>query len=283
VSTLVTDSFPANIRIETEIPPALWTVEIDPSEFQLALLNLAFNARDAMPGGGVLRISARNLVIDDDRLGLSGRYVMIEIADEGTGIPPEVLPRVFEPFMTTKEVGAGTGLGLSQVHGFVHQSGGAVDIDSEQGKGTVVRMYLPAVKVSAAASAPGREQADSTGGVVLIVEDQPDLANLAGELFGQWQAEIRVVHRASTALILLREREQIALVFSDIVTPDGINGVQLAEALKVEFPDVPILLTSGYSDIAAEAVAKGFHVIRKPYRLEERGMWLQKFLHLPSA
>jgi CheY-like chemotaxis protein len=185
--------------------------------------------------------------------------------------------------MTTKEVGAGTGLGLSQVHGFVHQSGGAVDIDSEQGKGTVVRMYLPAVKVSATASAPGREQADSTGGVVLIVEDQPDLANLAGELFGQWQAEIRVVHRASTALILLRERERIALVFSDIVMPDGIKGVQLAEVMKVEFPDVPILLTSGYSDIAADAVAKGFHVIRKPYRLEELGMWLQKFLHLPSA
>jgi signal transduction histidine kinase/CheY-like chemotaxis protein len=283
VSTLVTDSFPANVRIETEIPPALWTVEIDPSEFQLALLNLAFNARDAMPGGGVLRISARNLVIDDDRLGLSGRYVMIEIADEGTGIPPEVLPRVFEPFMTTKDVGAGTGLGLSQVHGFVHQSGGAVDIDSEQGKGTVVRMYLPAVKVSVAASAPRHEEADSASGVVLIVEDQPDLANLAGELFGEWQAEINVVHRASAALILLRERERIALVFSDIVMPDGINGVQLADVMKDEFPDVPILLTSGYSDIAAGAVAKGFHVIRKPYRLEELGMWLQKLLHLPSA
>src|SRR5262249_30766560 len=143
--------------------------------------------------------------------------------------------------------------------------------------------YLPAVKVSAAASAPRHEKADSASGVLLIVEDQPDLANLAGKLFGQWQAQIKVVHRASAALILLRERERITLVFSDIVMPDGINGVQLAEVMKDEFPDVPILLTSGYSDIAADAVAKGFHVIRKPYRLEELGMWLQKLLHPSSA
>jgi len=232
----------------------------------------------------VLRISARNQVTNDDRLGLAGRYVVIEITDDGSGIPPEVLPRVFDPFMTTKEVGSGTGLGLSQVHGFVHQSGGAVDIDSEPGKGTIVRMYLPAVKVSAvAASAPDRERTDLAAGVVLIVEDQPDLATLAGELFGQWQTEVKVVHRASAALTSLREGAQIALVFSDIIMPDGINGVQLAEIMKEEFPGVPILLTSGRSDTAADAVAKGFHVISKPYRLDELGMWLQTLLNMPPA
>jgi signal transduction histidine kinase len=140
LSMLIVESFPANICTETDIPSNLWIVEIDRSEFQLSLFNLAFNARDAMPSGGVLSISAKNQVVDDDRLGLAGRYVIIELSDDGSGIPPEVLPKVFEPFVTTKEVGAGIGLGLSQVHGFVHQSGGTVYIESEPGKGTAARM-----------------------------------------------------------------------------------------------------------------------------------------------
>jgi signal transduction histidine kinase/CheY-like chemotaxis protein len=284
LSMLIAESFPANIRIETDIPPDLWVVEVDPSEFQLALLNSGFNARDAMPGGGVLRISAKNRVAQHHRLGLSGRYVVIEIADNGSGIPPEILPRVFEPFMTTKDAMAGTGLGLSQVHGFVHQSGGAVEIESEPGKGTAVRMYLPAAKAPISEAAlPGPEAAYRAMGAVLVVEDQPDLANLAGELFGQWQLEIKVVHRASTALKLLREGQPVALVFSDIMMPDGMDGVQLAEIMKKEFPAIPILLTSGYSDVAADAVVRGFHVLRKPYRLEELGKWLRRLLAIPSV
>jgi signal transduction histidine kinase/CHASE2 domain-containing sensor protein len=144
LSILIGETFPMNITIETGFPRDLWVVEIDPIELQLALLNLGFNARDAMPGGGLLRISAKNQVLHDDRLGLAGRYVTIEITDNGSGIPPEILPRVFEPFLTTKEIGAGSGLGLSQVYGFAHQSGGAVNIESEPGRGTLVRMYLPA-------------------------------------------------------------------------------------------------------------------------------------------
>ena len=144
---LIGETFPSNITIETDIPSDLWIVEIDPIELQLSLLNLGFNARDAMPGGGLLRISAKNQAVHDDHLGLAGRYVAIEVADTGSGIPPEILPRVFDPFITTKEIGAGSGLGLSQVHGFVHQSGGTVDIESEPGRGTTVRMYLPAAKV----------------------------------------------------------------------------------------------------------------------------------------
>ena len=277
LSMLIGEAFPVNITIETDIPPDLWVVEIDPSELQLALLNLGFNARDAMPRGGVLRISARNQAVQDERLGLAGRYVAIEIADSGLGIAPEILPRVFEPFMTTKEVGAGTGLGLSQVHGFVHQSGGAMDIESEPGKGTTVRMYLPAAAKAptAAAALPAPERAYRATGAVLVVEDQPDLANLAAELFGQWQLEIKVVHRASAALELLRDGQKVDLIFSDIMMPDGMDGLGLAEILKTEFPDVPILLTSGYSDVAADAVTKGFQVIRKPYRMEELGMWFR--------
>jgi PAS domain S-box-containing protein len=237
LSMLIADSFPANITIENDIPPDLWVVEIDPSELQFALLNLAFNARDAMPWGGILRISAKNKVVEDDHLGLAGRYVVIEIADNGSGIAPEILPRVFEPFITTKEVGAGVGLGLSQVHGFVHQSGGAVDIDSEPGKGTTVRMYLPAPErpIGAAAS-PAARSGYPAAGTVLVVEDQSDLANLAGELLAQWQLDIKVVHRASTALGLLRAGQKVDLIFSDIMMPEGMNGLELAEVMRREFP-----------------------------------------------
>ena len=236
---LIGDTFPANIRVETHIPNDLWVVEIDPSELQLALLNLGFNARDAMPAGGALRISASNQTIQDDRLGLSGRYVGIEVADDGSGIPPAILPRVFEPFMTTKEVGGGSGLGLSQVHGFVHQSGGAVDIESEPGKGTVVRIYLPAAKAPAAAALPRPEAAHRATATVLVVEDRPALADLAAELFGEWQVEIKIVHQASRALAMLRDGQKVDLVFADIVMAEGVDGLELAGIMKNEFPGIP--------------------------------------------
>ncbi|MBV9815735.1 MAG: CHASE2 domain-containing protein, partial [Alphaproteobacteria bacterium] len=284
-SMLVSQALPANIAVETDIPQDLWAVEVDPGELQLALFNLAFNARDAMPGGGSLRISATNREVQENRHGGIGRGVMIEIADNGPGIPSDILPRVFEPFMTTKEIGAGSGLGLSQVHGFVHQSGGAVEIDSEPGRGTIVRIDLPAATRarSTAPDAPSLKRSDRITGAVLVVEDEPALANLAAELLAQWHREIKVVPQASTALTLLREGEKVDLVFADIIMPEGMDGLQLAEAMKLEFPDIPILLTSGDSNIAADAAAKGFHVIRKPYRMEELGMSLQRLLVLHSA
>jgi CheY-like chemotaxis protein len=285
LARLIGEAFPANITIQTEIPRDLWVVDIDPIELQLSLLNLAFNARDAMSSGGILRISAKNQTLQDDRLGLAGHYVIIEIADNGLGIPPEILPRVFEPFITTKEIGAGSGLGLSQVHGFVHQSGGAVDIESEPGKGTIVRMYLPAAKVPTADAVPATaESACGAAGTVLVVEDQPGLANLAAELFAQWQLEIRAVHRASTALAILREGEKVDLVFADIkMMADGIDGLELAQIMKNEFPNIPILLTSGASDGASDALARGFQVIRKPYLAEELGMWLRRLFGIRST
>jgi len=272
---LVTETFPANITIETDIPDDLWVVEVDPGELQLALLNLAFNARDAMPGGGMVRVSAKNREIERDRRGVVGRWMTIEIADNGPGTP-----RVFEPFMTTKEIGAGSGLGLSQVHGFVHQSGGAVAIDSGPGKGTTVRIDLPAATKapSTGTDAPSLNAPYRATGAVLVVEDEPALANTAAELLAQWHRDIKVVQRASTALTLLREGERVDLVFADIMMAEGLDGLHLAEIMKVEFPDMPVLLTSGDSHIAADAAAKGFHVIRKPYRLEELGMWVRRLL-----
>jgi len=284
LAILIGETFPANIRIETDIPRDLWEVEIDLGELQLSLLNLGFNARDAMPSGGTLRISAENRAIQDDRLGLAGRYVLIELADNGLGIPREILPRVFDPFMTTKEVGAGSGLGLSQVHGFVHQSGGTVDIESEPGRGTVVRMYLPVANAPTAATAStAPEAAYRTTGTVLVVEDQPVLADLAAQLFAEWQLDIKVVHQANAALALLREGQKIDLVFADIIMADGMDGLDLAETMRSEFPNVPILLTSGHTDAASDAVTRGFQVIRKPYRMEELGMWLQRLLGIRST
>jgi CheY-like chemotaxis protein len=238
-----------------------------------------------MSSGGILRISAKNQTLQDDRLGLAGHYVTIEIADNGLGIPPEILPRVFEPFITTKEIGAGSGLGLSQVHGFVHQSGGAVDIESEPGKGTIVRMYLPAAKVPTADAVPATaESACGAAGNVLVVEDQPGLAYLAAELFAQWRLEIRAVHRASTALAILREGEKVDLVFADIkIMADGIDGLELAQIMKNEFPNIPILLTSGASDGASDALARGFQVIRRAYLTEELGMWLRRLFGIRST
>jgi two-component system, NtrC family, sensor kinase len=280
LAMLIRDSFPTNIAIETEFPPDLWVVEVDPSELQLALLNLASNARDVMPGGGVLHLSARNQVVEDGRLGLAGRYVVIEIADEGLGIPAEILPRVFEPFMTTKEIGAAAGLGLSQVHGFVHRSGGAVDIASEPGRGTIVRIYLPAAVKAPTAEIPPplSRRAPPARGAVLIVEDKPDLASLAAELFQRLELEIKVVHRASAALELLRSGERVDLVFADVSMPDGMDGLELAEIMKREFPSIPMLLTSGHSNLAADAVTRRFRILRKPYRMDELDVWLRTLL-----
>ena len=148
VASLLGGSLRGDIVVETDIPADLWPVEIDPAELELALLNLGINARDAMPDGGVLRIAAANRTIQDDRNQLEGDFLVIEIGDNGSGISPDILPRVFEPFFTTKDIGAGNGLGLSQVHGFARQAGGAAEIESELGKGTTVRLYLPAARDS---------------------------------------------------------------------------------------------------------------------------------------
>lgn len=165
------------------------------------------------------------------------------------------------------------------MHGFVHQSGGAVDINSGPGRGTTVRIDLPAAtKAPSTGTAPSLKAPYRPTGAVLVVEDEPALANTAAELLAQWHRDIKVVQRASTALTLLREGERVDLVFADIMMAEGLDGLHLAEIMKVEFPDMPVLLTSGDSHIAADAAAKGFHVIRKPYRLEELGMWLQRLL-----
>jgi signal transduction histidine kinase len=273
-----------NITIETDFPPGLWTLRIDPSELELALLNLALNARDAMPEGGALHLSAANRTVRDGQLGMAGDYLVITVADNGAGIPPEILPRVFDPFFTTKDVGAGSGLGLSQVHGFAHQSGGAVDIESTLGKGTTVRVYLPASHGLAARATAAESTAHPypAAGTVLVVEDDVEVAHLAVELLQGCGFGVRLAYRAQAALDLLFNGERVDLIFSDIVMPDGMSGIELAEAVKSHFPKIPVLLATGYSDAVIDAIAKGLQIITKPYRTRELCECITGLLHPPQ-
>jgi signal transduction histidine kinase len=272
IASLLGATLRGDLAIETEIGADLSTVEIDQLEFELAFLNLGFNARDAMPKGGVLRISAANRTMRDDRLALDGDYLVISVADTGQGIRPELLPRVFEPFFTTKDVGAGSGLGLSQVYGFANQSGGAVDIESRVGGGTTVHLYLPARRAQPTAEGavehlqPHEHRA---AGTVLVVDDDVDVANLAAQLLTRCGFKVKLAYRAHAALDLLRKGEGVDLIFSDILMPDGMNGIQLAEEVKRRYPELPVLLATGYRDAATDAGARGLQIIAKPYRARE--------------
>lgn len=272
---LLASALRGDISVELTVAPDLPVIRIDPDQLELALLNLAVNARDAMPSGGALRISAESRHIRDDRLGLDGDYVVVAVADTGEGIQAELVPRVFEPFFTTKTMGPGAGLGLSQVHGFVHQSGGAVDLESVVGKGTTFRLYLPTTlePVAEAGVEPVADPAPKGSGRVLVVDDDVEVASLAGELLTSCGYQVRLAHQAKAALELLGAGEPVDLLFSDIIMPGGMNGVQLAEEVRRRFPALPILLATGYSEAIPDAVAGALPVITKPYdadRLCER-------------
>jgi two-component system NtrC family sensor kinase len=257
------------IRVLAARRPCL--VKVDPSELELALFNLAFNARDAMPSGGTLTIAVKPILLRGKagEEGLSGEFVALRVADNGEGIPPEVLPRVFEPFFTTKEVGKGTGLGLSQVYGFARQSGGAATVTSTVRRGTAITLFLPR---SFEAPAQPREPAAATGaaapaGNVLLVEDNPDVVEVAAGYFADLGYSVKVAVSAQAGLDLLESEGGIDLVFSDILMPGGMNGVDLAKAVRARFPHIVVLLTTGYSSSVQDAMREGFEVLQKPYDL----------------
>jgi CheY-like chemotaxis protein len=239
------------------------------------LLNLAVNARDAMPNGGRLTIETANCSFDADMVKRweefsVGDYVMFAVSDTGTGIPPDVLPHILEPFFTTKEVGQGTGLGLSQVYGFAKQSGGHVQIYSEVGVGTTVKLYLPAQPVPEAAEtadAPAPERRASAGDVVLIVEDDPDVREYSGEMLRELGYETLEAADATTALRRLEADPRIRLMFTDVGLP-GMNGRQLADAAKTRWPKLKILFTTGYARNAIVHHGRldpGVELITKPF------------------
>ena len=273
VQDMLRSSLRGDIAVEIGVADGLWPIKADPSELELAILNVAVNSRDAMPGGGRLSVAARNVQFDDaGPIGRAGAFVALSMTDTGAGIPPDVVARVFEPFFTTKEVGKGTGLGLSQVYGFAQQSGGTATIASEPGRGTTVTLYLPRTHEAVAAppeaprapeAAPRRERR----GRVLLVEDNADVAEIARGRLEEFGSEVAHAPDAGAARLMLRQAEgSVDLVFSDIVMPGEWNGLDLARAVRREHGGgMPVLLATGYSDVAQSAADEGFPILRKPY------------------
>lgn len=264
-------SLRGDIQVVMDVAPGLWPVLVDPQQLDLALLNVGLNARDAMPDGGVLRISAGNVVLDGEQE-LRGYFVRLAVSDQGTGIPPHLLHKVIEPFFTTKEIGKGTGMGLSQAYGFARQSGGALALDSRPGHGTTVSFYLPAepgLSQAATAHAALPPTAPSGIGTVLVVEDDPAVAEMAVAALEKRGYTVSLAHDAEAALEQLDMAGCFDLVFSDIVMPGRLNGVQLAEKVRSRMPATPVLLTTGYADAAMSVDARRFPILSKPYDLQE--------------
>jgi len=267
---MIESSAGAPTRVLTQLASDTWRVKVDASEFQLALINLALNARDAMPQGGTITISAENqrLETGDTPQPLAGEFVAITVADTGAGIPPDILPRIFDPFFTTKEVDKGTGLGLSQVHGFAHQSGGTVTVASTLGQGTRFTLYLPRTAETETEAASTEEgPAPELGGTLLLVEDNPEVSAASVALMEDLGYRIRTAGNAEAALRAI-EDQPVDLVISDIVMAGSLDGIGLAREIRQRHPHMPIILVTGYSDAASQA-GREFKVLRKPYRLAE--------------
>jgi PAS domain S-box-containing protein len=249
-------------HLELELAPGLWLVEIDPTGLEAALLNAVLNARDAMPKGGQIRISTRNVARPE------GDGVTLSISDTGHGIPPETLKRVFEPFFTTKPTGKGTGLGLSQIHGYAVQSGGSATIKSEVGKGTTVELWLPRTDKPRQREAVQQGDTIITRGLkVLVVEDSEHVRYFARQLLDDLGCKVVEASDGNEALELMKEHD-VDLVFSDIVMP-GMSGLDLAKQIKETYSGVPILLASGYSSKQfIPTHEREFPILRKPYKLE---------------
>ena len=272
IRELLVRSLRADIEVKVDVPDEVCAVKVDPGEFELAILNLAVNAKDAMPDGGALSIRAKPVTLrgEASEEGLSGEFVAVRVTDSGHGIPADVLARVFEPFFTTKEVGKGTGLGLSQVYGFAKQSGGTATVSSTQGRGTAVTIYLPRSHQAPQAASPPQmaQEAPEPAGTVLLVEDNDDVAEVGAGLLRRLGYRVRSVANAQAAIAALRLDADVDLVFSDILMPGGMNGLDLAREIGERFPDIPVLLTTGYSASAKDAVQRGLVVLQKPYDLE---------------
>ncbi len=280
---LLERSLRENIEVELDLPESLWRVEADPGELELALLNLAVNARDAMPGGGRLTMSGHNVSAADGAVDMA----CITITDTGHGMSEAVASRVFEPFFTTKEVGQGTGLGLSQVYGFVRSSGGEVSVRSGEGSGATFTLCLPRTEKPLLDNPPGAVSAEpehpaaASGGKLLLVEDDDAVADSVGHMLRDLGYTYVRAPNAATALALLGTGERFDLVFSDMMMPGPIDGLGLARSVRVSLPEVPVLLTTGFSEAASAAASDNFRLLLKPYRMADLAAALRES-HIPS-
>ena len=278
---LLDRSLRGDVEVEVRLAPDVWPVFVDAGEFELAILNLAVNARDAMAGGGCIVIAADNVIEELD--GKPREMVRLVVRDTGSGMSDEVLARVFEPFFTTKDVGKGSGLGLAQVYGFAKQSGGRVSIETAVGKGTAITLLLPrstrALEDDESGPPAAEGPASAAGACVLLVEDDPAVAGLVADMLDSLGYEVLQARSVQAALGALAGGQRVDLVFSDIMMPGGMDGLALAREVRRRREGLPVLLTSAFAETAAaQARAMGIAVLRKPYGIEELRLALRQVL-----
>ncbi|MDQ2804518.1 MAG: ATP-binding protein [Pseudomonadota bacterium] len=269
-------SLRGDIELTLSMADDLWLVDIDPGELEIALLNIAVNARDAMPDGGRFAIELYNAIVRPgdiaDTPQLRGENVVISLRDNGVGIPHDILPKVLEPFFTTKDVGAGTGLGLSQVYGFMRQSSGHIVIESEPGTGTRVALYLPRTRKPLLRPTHLLEPSGQTSfepARILLVEDDADVAQVTATMLRAMGFEVESVDGARKALDWLARGEHADLLLADVLMPGGMNGHDLATEVSARLPDLPIILMSGYNNAGRLLHRSEFSVLQKPVRFAE--------------
>jgi PAS domain S-box-containing protein len=288
MSELLIRTLGEQVKVETVLAAGLWQVRADPAQLENAILNLAVNARDAMPGGGRLTIETMNAFVDDayaqEYAIEAGQYVLIAVADTGAGMAPEVIAKAFDPFFTTKGAGKGTGLGLSQVYGFVRQSGGHVKIYSELGVGTSVKIYLPRLYGEAAATEQAKRLATVHRGlrseIILVVEDEERVRALSVEALRELGYGVVEASGPSQALRMLDEGQQVTLLFTDVVMPD-MSGRQLADRARGKRPNLKVLYTTGYTRNAIVhngMLDPGTNLLTKPFSIEELAGKIRKIL-----
>jgi CheY-like chemotaxis protein len=276
LSNLLGSTLGRAIRIQTDLVQDLWPAMVDPSQIEAAIINLAINARDAMPDGGKLTIETANTHLDDAYARMNdevqpGQYVGIFVTDTGTGMAAETVAQAFEPFFTTKEIGQGTGLGLSQVYGFIKQSGGHVKLYSEVGEGTTVKLYLPRYRGTediAGERLDTHEVPRGNGEVVLVVEDDPDVRDYTVEMVGDLGYTVLSAADGASALRQLDSHRGVALLFTDVGLAGGMNGRQLAEEALRRQPRLKVLYTTGYARNAIVHQGRldpGVEVVFKPF------------------
>jgi signal transduction histidine kinase/PAS domain-containing protein len=288
MSDLLDRTLGEHVKVETVLAAGLWQVKADPAQLENAILNLAVNARDAMPGGGRLTIETLNAFVDDayaqEYAIEAGQYVLIAVADTGAGMAPEVIAKAFDPFFTTKGAGKGTGLGLSQVYGFVRQSGGHVKIYSEPGVGTSVKIYLPRLYGEAAATEQAKRLATVhrglRGEIILVVEDEERVRALSVEALRELGYSVIEASGPRQALQMLDEDQQVTLLFTDVVMPD-MSGRQLADRARGKRPNLKVLYTTGYTRNAIVhngMLDPGTNLLTKPFSIEELAAKVRKIL-----
>ncbi|MDY0978096.1 response regulator [Massilia sp. CFBP9012] len=265
----------ANTFVRSEIAADLGSTVIDPNQLNNVLLNLVINARDAMPGGGTLTIRATNIGPGDERPAevASDDFVMIEIADTGKGMPPDVMARAFEPFFTTKPTGQGTGLGLSMAYGFVKQSGGEIVLRSEAGMGTSVRIYLPRSSAAPQVASEHPYHLPLAGGLetILVVEDEEDVRSSTCGILSALGYDVLEAGDAAQAAAIIEQGRHIDLVFTDVVMPGPLTSLQLGEIVRSKLPECEVLYTSGYAEGVLTHEGKldaSVHLLQKPYHPE---------------